>query len=174
MTVGTCADVRAMLTRMIDHLKTENITAVFTSLTPGGPRSSDRDGHLVADGHVDRAARTRTLAARQRRGLYVLKSRGMAHSNEIREFALTDHGLDIAANGGPHVAVANHGHATREGRDRHAAIGIDCLTRTTLTLQPGVWQEVPVAIELSTVGPRDERGVVLLCLRAQCPESRWS
>jgi circadian clock protein KaiC len=35
MTVGTYADVQAMLTRMIDHLKTENITAMLTSLTPG-------------------------------------------------------------------------------------------------------------------------------------------
>ena len=53
------------------------------------------------------------IGGHHRRGLYVLKSRGMAHSNELREFVLTDHGLDIAANGGPHGAVA-------ERRTRHA------------------------------------------------------
>ena len=53
MTVGTYADVQAMLTRMIDHLKTENITAMLTSLMPGrhGGRA-DRNHHFVADGHV--------------------------------------------------------------------------------------------------------------------------
>ena len=55
MTVGTYADVQAMLTRMIDHLKTENITAVLTSLTPGmTEHRADREHDLVADGYVDR------------------------------------------------------------------------------------------------------------------------
>jgi hypothetical protein len=52
----------------------------------------------------------------------VLKSRGMAHSNELREFVLTDHGLDIAANGDAHASVAGVGHAAAGGRDRHAAL----------------------------------------------------
>jgi circadian clock protein KaiC len=62
------------------------------------------------------------LGGHHRRGLYVLKSRGMAHSNELREFALTDHGLDIAANGGSSGTPPSHGHATAEGHDRHAAL----------------------------------------------------
>jgi circadian clock protein KaiC len=58
-----------------------------------------------------------------RRGLYVLKSRGMAHSNELCEFALTDHGLnmlDVA--GGPRGTLDDVGHGPREGRDRHAVV----------------------------------------------------
>jgi len=95
MTVGTYSDVQAMLTRMIDYLKTENITALLTSLTPGKTDiertettiSSLMDTWLLlANGEVDGA---------HRRGLYVLKSRGMAHSNEVREFALTDRGLQV-------------------------------------------------------------------------------
>jgi circadian clock protein KaiC len=101
MTVGTYADVQAMLTRLIDHLKTENITAMLTSLTPGWTNiertetviSSLMDTWLVL-GNDD-------IGGRHRRGLYVLKSRGMAHSNERREFVLTDRGLEIAANGSP-------------------------------------------------------------------------
>ena len=95
MTVGTFSDVQAMLTRMIDYLKTENITALLTSLTPG-QRDIERTETsisslmdtwiLLANDVVDGA---------HRRGLYVLKSRGMAHSNEVREFSLTDRGLQV-------------------------------------------------------------------------------
>ena len=95
MTVGTSADVQAMLTRLIDHLKTENITAMMASLTPGRRHRPDGERHLVADGHVDRAGE-REHRRRHRRGLYVLKSRGMAHSNELHEFVLTDHGLQVS------------------------------------------------------------------------------
>jgi len=95
MTVGTFADVEAMLTRMIDHLKTENITAMLTSLS---------------NGHIDLERSETTISSlmdtwivlandeaggHHRRGLYVLKSRGMAHSNELREFVLTDRGLTM-------------------------------------------------------------------------------
>src|SRR4051812_17269640 len=103
MTVGTSADVQAMLTRMIDHLKTENITAMLASLTPG-PHAADRADSTISSlmdtwivlGNED-------LGGRHRRGLYVLKSRGMAHSNELHEFALTDHGLQVLnGSGEPH------------------------------------------------------------------------
>jgi circadian clock protein KaiC len=99
MTVGTYADVEAMLTRMIDHLKTENITAMLTSLSSGQPDlersettiSSLMDTWIVlANNETD---------CHHHRGLYVLKSRGMAHSNELREFVLTDHGLTLLGTG---------------------------------------------------------------------------
>jgi circadian clock protein KaiC len=123
MTVGTYADVQAMLTRMIDYLKTENITAMLTSLLPGQTDiertettiSSLMDTWIVlandaVDGH-------------HRRGLYVLKSRGMAHANDLREFVLTDHGLNVLdAAGGPIETSEEAGRSAREGRDRHVAI----------------------------------------------------
>jgi circadian clock protein KaiC len=95
MTVGTSGDVQAMLIRIIDHLKTENITAMLASLTPGeNPRertettiSSLMDTWIVLAND--------DIGGRHRRGLYVLKSRGMAHSNELREFVLTDSGLQV-------------------------------------------------------------------------------
>ena len=114
MTVGTYADVQAMLTRMIDHLKTENITAMLTSLLPGETEmertettiSSLMDTWIVlANDEVD---------GKHRRGLYVLKSRGMAHSNERREFALTDRGLTLRD-----ASDAAH---TPERQDRHAVV----------------------------------------------------
>jgi circadian clock protein KaiC len=116
MSVGTYADVQAMLTRMIDHLKTENVTAMLTSLMPGKNEiertetsiSSLMDTWIVlANDEVD---------GRHRRGLYVLKSRGMAHSNELREFTLTDRGLDLQENGGAYA----FSDGARQRSDRHA------------------------------------------------------
>ena len=60
------------------------------------------------------------VGGRHRRGLYVLKSRGMAHSNELREFVLTDHGLTCST--GRRAARTVDTDASAEGRDRHAAV----------------------------------------------------
>jgi circadian clock protein KaiC len=123
MTVGTFSDVQAMLTRLIDHLKTENITAVLTSLTPGltdverteTTISSLMDTWIVlANDEVD---------GRHRRELYVLKSRGMRHSNERREFVLTDDGLDLFdGNSLSRVTPNAPAPGSREGQYRHAAL----------------------------------------------------
>ncbi len=119
MTVGTYADVEAMLTRLIDHLKTENITAMLTSLTPGQTDiertettiSSLMDTWIVlGNDEIDRV---------HRRGLYVLKSRGMAHSNERREFALTDRGFSVLDAVGEAPRAWGHGRSLRrEGRSQ--------------------------------------------------------
>jgi len=92
MTVGTFADVQAMLTRLIDHLKTENITAMLTSLTPG---TTDTDSTISSLMDTWILLANNSVRGVYRRGLGVRKSRGMAHSNEIREFELTDHGLTV-------------------------------------------------------------------------------
>jgi circadian clock protein KaiC len=95
MAVGTQIDVRAMLTRVIDFLKTRGITGLFTSLT-----SSDRsleDTETLISSLMD----AWILVAVQQRGrkrvrqLYVLKSRGMAHSDEVRDFRFTSRGIEI-------------------------------------------------------------------------------
>ena len=118
MTVGTYADVQAMLTRLIDHLKTENVTAMLTSLTPGtidtdSTISSLMDTWILLSNTDDGGV--------YRRGLGVLKSRGMAHSNEVREFVLTDHGLDVLDHASERASSVA-GQLLREGRGHHAAI----------------------------------------------------
>jgi len=123
MTVGTYADVQAMLTRMIDHLKTENITALLTSLTPGLTDVERTETAISSLMDTWIVLANDDIGGRHRRGLYVLKSRGMAHSNELREFALTDHGLDMLdAAGGPRGRADDVGHDRRNGADRHATV----------------------------------------------------
>ena len=95
MTVGTSTDVQAMLTRLIDHLKTENVTAMLASLTPGQTAVERTENTISSLMDTWLVLTNEPNGSRHRRGLYVLKSRGMAHSNERREFDLTDHGLHL-------------------------------------------------------------------------------
>jgi circadian clock protein KaiC len=122
MTVGTYSDVQAMLTRMIDHLKTENITALLTSLAPGMTDIERTETTISSLMDTWIVLANDDVGGHHRRGLYVLKSRGMAHSNERREFTLTDRGLHMLEAGGPRGTSADVGHGRREGRDRYAAL----------------------------------------------------
>jgi len=95
MTVGTHADVQAMLTRLIDHLKTENITAMMTSLTPGTADIERTETAISSLMDTWILLANDAVNGEHRRGVYVLKSRGMAHSNQIRQFVLADQGLQV-------------------------------------------------------------------------------
>ena len=120
MTVGTYADVQAMLTRMIDHLKTENITAMLTSLIPGQIDIERTEAAISSLMDTWMVLANDAVDGRHRRGLYVLKSRGMAHSNELREFVLTDQGLNMHEGvSDPRVAPVAPD-ALWKGRDRDA------------------------------------------------------
>jgi circadian clock protein KaiC len=121
MAVGTYADVQAMLTRLIDHLKTENITAVLTSLVPG--LAAIERTETVISSLMDTwiVLANDRFGDRHRRAISVLKSRGMAHSNELCEFVMTDHGLVLLNAADATTATAEGaGHGPRKGRERHA------------------------------------------------------
>src|SRR5688572_11456695 len=105
MTVGTYTDVQAMLTRLIDHLKTANITAMLTSLMPGQTDLERTETTISSLMDTWIVLANDQVGDRHRRGLYVLKSRGMAHSNEPCEFVLTNHGLKLDAAGAAHGAL---------------------------------------------------------------------
>ncbi|AKB39210.1 Circadian clock protein KaiC [Methanosarcina mazei WWM610] len=93
--VGTQTDVRLMLTRFIDYLKLRNITAVCTSLV-----EHESTAGINAEGIsslMDTWVNLRFFenSNERNRGISVIKSRGMGHSNQIREYLLTDHGIEI-------------------------------------------------------------------------------
>jgi len=101
MTVGTYADVQAMLTRMIDHLKTENITAMVTSMIPGQTDIERTETTISSLMDTCIVLENEEVLGQHRLGLYVLKSRGMPHSNELCEFELTDDGMSMLDGPGP-------------------------------------------------------------------------
>ncbi|WP_236049757.1 circadian clock protein KaiC [Hymenobacter negativus] len=96
ISVGNMAEVRSMLTRLIDFLKVSNITAVFTALVNTGVGRAEMTEEGVSS-LVDTWVSVRDLegVGERNRGLSILKSRGMAHSNQVREFIVTDHGIEL-------------------------------------------------------------------------------
>ncbi|HXU31899.1 MAG TPA: circadian clock protein KaiC [Thermoanaerobaculia bacterium] len=92
---GAGGEVQAMLLRLIDFLKSEGITAFLISLTSGGGALERSEAEISS--MIDTWLLLRDLEAggERNRGLYVLKSRGMEHSNQIREFLLTGQGIDL-------------------------------------------------------------------------------
>ena len=92
--VSTQNEVRSMLTRLVDFMKTQGITAIFTSLTAAGSmEASEADVSSLMDTWL--LLKNIEVGGERNRALYVLKSRGMEHSNQIREFVLTDDGLRL-------------------------------------------------------------------------------
>ena len=95
VTAGTRRDATVMLTRLIDFLKIEEITAHLTNLTSAGEalRETDMDISSLVDTWL--LLRDLELGGERNRVINVLKSRGMAHSNQLREFLLTDRGVEL-------------------------------------------------------------------------------
>ena len=92
---GTSTEAGVMLVRTIDLFKREGITSLFTNLTSGGgnPESSDVGVSSIIDTWI--ILRDVERGRERSSAIYVLKSRGMPHSKEIREFRLADHGIEI-------------------------------------------------------------------------------
>jgi circadian clock protein KaiC len=89
------AEVKTMLILLVDLLKTAQITALFTSLTASG--GSLEQSEVGISSIIDTWVIVKYIESNgeHNRGLYILKSRGMNHSNQIREFLLTDKGVDL-------------------------------------------------------------------------------
>jgi circadian clock protein KaiC len=97
ISIGTISEVRAMLVRLIDLLKLNNITALFTSLTQQNVSSTNELTEESVSSLVDTWITVRDVEGNneRNRGLYILKSRGMGHSNQVREFVITDKGIKL-------------------------------------------------------------------------------
>ena len=109
-TVATCKEVKAMLTRLIYFLKSEGITALFVSEIKNTDLLDPEDEGISS--LIDTWLMVRDLEANgeRNRGLYVLKSRGMHHSNKVREFIINDEGLrliDVATDNKGNVLIGS-------------------------------------------------------------------
>ena len=92
---GVEAEVHSVLLRMVDILKTKGITAVMTRLTSEQEHVAGGDQGIPS--LIDTWVSLGALEAdgERNRGLYVLKSRGMSHSNQIREYQITKNGIEL-------------------------------------------------------------------------------
>jgi circadian clock protein KaiC len=89
------SEVKTMLLRLVDFLKMNRITAFCTSLTSASESMEGTDIYISSLIDTWLLLRDIEFGGERNRGLYVLKSRGMAHSNQIREFRLTNHGIEL-------------------------------------------------------------------------------
>jgi circadian clock protein KaiC len=120
---GTETEGKGMVTRLIDFLKASQVTSLFTSLTQGGhalqqseaAMSSLMDAWILLQDFEGNGERNRVL--------YVLKARGMAHSNQIREFLISDRGIDLVdAYIGPSGVLTGAARVAQTAREKAEAL----------------------------------------------------
>jgi circadian clock protein KaiC len=89
-------EVKTMLMRLVDFLKSSQITALFTNLTSSGCEIEQTEVGVSSLIDTWILLRDIELSGERNRGMYILKSRGMDHSNQIREFTFTNHGVELS------------------------------------------------------------------------------
>jgi circadian clock protein KaiC len=95
MSAGTAHQIKAMLVRLFDWLKTQQITGLVTCLTtPATREETDIGISSLIDTWIE--VRDLEVAGERNRAIYLLKSRGMSHSNQVRELIISDAGVSLA------------------------------------------------------------------------------
>lgn len=118
-TVGSVMDVRSMMARLIDFLKSRQITFLATSLTAGGDTEQQSEVGISSLMDTWILVRNMETNGERNRGLYILKSRGMAHSNQVREFVLSSKGLRLVdVYTGQGTVLAGSARLSQEARER--------------------------------------------------------
>lgn len=95
ITIGAFTEVKSMLIRMIDFLQAEGITVMVTALSLNTIINEQTDEGVSSMVDTWLMVRDIEYNGERNRGLYVMKSRGMSHSNQVREFLISDSGLDL-------------------------------------------------------------------------------
>ena len=95
MSAGLAGDVHSMILRLVDFLKTRGITALFTNLGIGSAETATTQMQISSLMDTWLLLYNRESNGEHNRQLYVLKSRGMAHSNQMREFILSSDGIKL-------------------------------------------------------------------------------
>ncbi|RZL13497.1 MAG: KaiC 1, partial [Pedobacter sp.] len=114
ITVGSVSEVKAMLIRLVDFLQNEKITVMFTALALNNTLNEQTDEGISSLVDAWLLIRDIEFNGERNRGLYVMKSRGMGHSNQVREFIITDDGLKLVD-----VYLGPEGVLTGSAREAH-------------------------------------------------------
>jgi circadian clock protein KaiC len=119
---GSAVAAEAMLMRLVDFFKSRQITTVLTALTSGGGALEATDVGISSLVDTWILLRDIESGGERNRGICVLKSRGMAHSNQIREFHLTPHGIRLTAvYRGPEGALTGSARVAQYEREKASA-----------------------------------------------------
>jgi circadian clock protein KaiC len=119
MSAGIAGDVHAMILRLVDFLKARGTTAMFTNL--GGVKAESATTEMQISSLMDTwlLLYNREFNGEHNRELYLLKSRGMAHSNQVREFLMTSSGIELReAYIGPDGVLTGSARVAQEAKDK--------------------------------------------------------
>lgn len=172
---STQNDVHSMLMRLVDFLKARGITALFMNLSKGG-------GHLEAtEEQISSVIDTWILLrdveqnGERNRCIYVLKSRGMAHSNQLREFVITGHGIRLLpAYIGAGQVFTGSARLAQEARDAAEALARKQTIERRQNELKVKRQDLQVRIQnLRAEYEAEEKEMELLIQQAQNVESRF-
>jgi circadian clock protein KaiC len=110
-----------MAVRLVDYLKTCGVTALMTSLTRNTVREETTEISISSIIDTWLLVKNIEVNGERNRLLYVLKSRGMAHSNQVREFLITSKGVNLVdVYTGPDGLLMGSARAQQEQLERRA------------------------------------------------------
>jgi circadian clock protein KaiC len=121
-TLAGTRELKVMLIRLLDFMKTRKVTALMTSLTAEAQmEATDTAVSSLIDTWLE--VRDIETSGERNRGLYVLKSRGMAHSKQVREFVMSSSGIDLVdVVIGPNGVLTGSARAARDAHEKADAI----------------------------------------------------
>jgi len=120
---GTQWEASLMVTRLIDFLKARGITAFLTGLTSARDVAEATEVEISSIVDTWLLLRDVELGGERNRAMYVLKSRGMAHSNQLREFRLSDRGIELLdVYLGPDGVLTGSARKSQEAREAAARL----------------------------------------------------
>ena len=118
-TSGSSLEVKAALMRLVDYLKKNGITAMLTDLQMGGGALERTEAAISSLVDTWLVLRDLESNGERNRGLHILKSRGMEHSNQVREFVLSDTGIQLTdVYIGPSGMLTGSARVAQEARER--------------------------------------------------------
>lgn len=121
--VGSTGEVKSMLARLIDYLKESHVTALFTNLSTGTGIAEQTEVGVSSLMDTWIVLRDVERGGERNREMHILKSRGMAHSNQLREFVITNRGLDLLdVYTGPAGVLTGTARVSQEARERAEAV----------------------------------------------------
>ncbi len=121
VSAGSMSETTSMVTRLIDFLKLRGTTVFFTSLTSGGNDLEQSEVGISSLVDTWLMLEVVRVGGERNRTLTIVKSRGMAHSNQAREYVLSSKGLELVdAYLGPGGVLTGSARLAKEADDEAA------------------------------------------------------
>jgi circadian clock protein KaiC len=126
VSVGSSEQIKLMLMRLVDFLKAQQVTGLFTSLIHGGGAAEGTDTAISSLIDSWLLLRDMEVSGERNRVLYVLKARGTPHSNQVREFLITPRGIELVdVYIGADRVLTGSARLAQEASERAAAVARD-------------------------------------------------